>query len=143
MLFFKDNKLKSSLQKNELTIGSWLSIPSAVVTEIMSQAGFPWLVVDMEHSVIDLETMQSMFLAIECHGSIPLVRLPSKDPTIAKRVLDAGAHGIIAPMINNENDAKKLVSAVKYPPIGNRGVGLARAQGYGMKFESYIEHFND
>ena len=75
MLFLKDNKLKSSLQKNELTIGSWISIPSAVVTEIMSQAGFPWLVVDMEHSVIDLETMQAMFLAMELKKCIPLVRL--------------------------------------------------------------------
>ena len=135
--------LKAILKNNELTVGSWLSIPSPVAAEIMAQAGFPWLVIDLEHSVIDYETMQSMFVAIENNGSIPLVRLSSKDSPQIKRVLDAGAHGIIAPMINNANDAKKIVSAVKYPPIGNRGVGLARAQGYGMKFESYKEYFND
>lgn len=135
--------LKSILSSNQVTVGSWLSIPSPVVAEIMAQAGFPWLVIDLEHSVIDFETMQSMFLAIECHGSIPLVRLPSKDPTIAKRVLDAGAYGIIAPMVNNSEEAKQVVHSVKYPPWGNRGVGLARAQGFGMKFESYKEHFND
>ena len=68
---FKDNKLKSRLQNNQVTIGSWLSIPSPVVAEIMAQAGFPWLVVDMEHSVIDFQTMQAMFLAMELNKCIP------------------------------------------------------------------------
>ena len=140
---FKDNKLKSRLQNNQVTIGSWLSIPSPVVAEIMAQAGFPWLVVDMEHSVIDLETMQAMFLAMELNKCIPLVRLSGKDPNQAKRVLDAGAYGIIAPMVNTAEEAEMMVSSVKYPPWGKRGVGLARAQGYGMKFNDYKEHFNN
>ena len=135
--------LKVILKKNELTVGSWLSIPSPVVAEIMAQAGFPWLVIDLEHSVIDYETMQSMIVAIENNGIIPLVRVSSKDSLQIKKVLDAGAHGIIVPMINSGNDAKKVVNAVKYPPIGNRGVGLARAQGYGMKFDSYLKYFNE
>jgi len=138
----KDNKLKSRLQNNQVTIGSWLSIPSPVVAEIMAQAGFPWLVVDMEHSVIDLETMQAMFLAMESNKCIPLVRLSGKDPNQAKRVLDAGAYGIIAPMINTAEEAEMMVNSVKYPPWGKRGVGLARAQGYGMKFNDYMEQFN-
>ena len=139
---FKDNKLKSRLQNNQVTIGSWLSIPSPVVAEIMAQAGFPWLVVDMEHSVIDLETMQAMFLAMELNKCIPLVRLSGKDPNQAKRVLDAGAYGIIAPMVNTAAEAEMMVNSVKYPPWGKRGVGLARAQGYGMKFDDYMEQFN-
>ena len=139
---FKDNKLKSRLQNNQVTIGSWLSIPSPVVAEIMAQAGFPWLVVDMEHSVIDLETMQAMFLAMELNKCIPLVRLSGKDPNQAKRVLDAGAYGIIAPMVNTAEEAEMMVNSVKYPPWGKRGVGLARAQGYGMKFDDYMEQFN-
>ena len=139
---FKDNKLKSRLQNNQVTIGSWLSIPSPVVAEIMAQAGFPWLVVDMEHSVIDLETMQAMFLAMELNKCIPLVRLFGKDPNQAKRVLDAGAYGIITPMVNTAEEAEMMVNSVKYPPWGKRGVGLARAQGYGMKFDDYMEQFN-
>ena len=139
---FKDNKLKSRLQNNQVTIGSWLSIPSPVVAEIMAQAGFPWLVVDMEHSVIDLETMQAMFLAMELNKCIPLVRLSGKDPNQAKRVLDAGAYGIIAPMVNTAEEAEMMVNSVKYPPLGKRGVGLARAQRYGMKFDDYMGHFN-
>ena len=140
---FKDNKLKSRLQNNQVTIGSWLSIPSPVVAEIMAQAGFPWLVVDMEHSVIDLETMQAMFLAMELNNCTPLVRLSGKDPNQAKRVLDAGAYGIIAPMVNTAEEAEMMVNSVKYPPWGKRGVGLARAQGYGMKFDDYMEQFNN
>ena len=109
----------------------------------MSQAGFPWLVVDMEHSVIDLETMQAMFLAMELNKCIPLVRLSGKDKNQVKRVLDAGAYGIIAPMVNTAEEAEMMVNSVKYPPWGERGVGLARAQGYGMIFNDYKEHFNN
>lgn len=136
-------KLKSLLNNNELTIGSWLSLPSQETAEIMAQAGFPWIVIDLEHSVINYETMQSMLIAIENEGCIPLVRVSSNDPTQIKRVLDSGSHGIIVPMVNNANDAIKAVKAVKYPPKGNRGVGLARAQGYGLKFDSYYKSFND
>ena len=139
---FKDNVLKSALQKNQVTIGSWLSIPRPEVAEIMAQAGFTWLVVDLEHSVTNLETMQAMFLAMELNKCIPLVRLSGKDPNQAKRVLDSGAYGIIAPMVNTAEEAEMMVNSVKYPPRGKRGVGLARAQGYGMKFDDYMEQFN-
>tara|TARA_B100000700_G_C14946036_1_gene809231 strand:+ start:9 stop:824 length:816 start_codon:yes stop_codon:yes gene_type:complete len=139
---FINNKLKNNLKKNVLTIGSWLSIPSTVSAEIMSQAGFPWLVIDMEHSVIDFETMQSMFLALELNKCTPLVRLSGKDPNQVKRVLDAGAYGIIVPMVNTQEEAKLMLNSIKYPPIGERSVGLARAQGYGMEFDDYITNFN-
>lgn len=142
MKYLKNNQLKSALGKSELTIGSWLTIPSAVVAEIMARAGFPWLVVDLEHSVIGLETMQSMFLAIENHGSLPLVRISDKDPIQTKRVLDAGAYGIIVPMVNSREDAESAVRSVKYPPEGNRGFGLARAQGYGAAFKEYKSLIN-
>ena len=134
MNYFKKNLLKQALEKNQVTIGSWISIPSPVVAEIMAQAGFPWLVVDMEHSVIDFETMQAMFLAMELNKCIPLVRLSGKDPNQAKRVLDAGAYGIIAPMVNSAEEAEMMVNSVKYPPWGKRGVGLARAQGYDVQY---------
>ena len=139
----KNNSLKKSLINHQLTIGSWVSLPSQSITEIMVQVGFPWLVIDLEHSVIDLETMQNQILTIESYGKVPLVRLSGKDPVQIKRVLDAGAYGIIAPMVNTKAEAELMVKAVKYPPIGNRGVGLARAQGYGMQFERYQNVIND
>ncbi len=143
MKSIKNKTLKKALVNKQLTIGSWLSLPTPMVAEIMSQAGFPWLVIDLEHSVIDLETMQSMFLAIENHRSIPLVRLSGHDPAQAKRALDAGAYGVIVPMVNTSEEAEYMVRSVKYPPFGTRGVGLARAQGYGMEFDDYISAYNE
>jgi len=140
---FIDNQLKIDLKNNQLTIGSWLSIPSTSIAEIMSQAGFPWLVIDMEHSVIDFETMQSMFLALESNKCIPLVRLSGKDPNQVKRVLDAGAYGIIVPMVNTEKEAKLMINSIKYSPVGERGVGLARAHGYGINFKNYFDNYNE
>lgn len=131
--------LKSKLQNNELTIGSWLTIGHPSIAEIMTQAGFDWLTIDMEHSAITLHQAQQLIQIIELSGCVPLVRVGNNDPNLIKRVMDAGAHGVIVPMVNSKEDAEKAVSAVKYPPIGTRGVGLARAQGYGMDFENYKE----
>lgn len=131
--------LKKRLAKKELTIGSWLQIGSAAVAEIMAQAGFDWLVVDMEHSAIGISEAQSLIQIIDLAGCVPLVRLSSNDPVLIKRVMDAGAHGIIVPNVNSVDDAVAAVEAVRYPPAGTRGVGLWRAQGYGFDFDKYKE----
>jgi 2-dehydro-3-deoxyglucarate aldolase len=136
------NPLKAKLQKNTLTVGSWLQLNSPSAAEIMAQSGFEWLTVDMEHSVTSLETMQHLIQIIEGYKIVPLVRVGENNPDIIKRVMDAGAYGIIIPMINSAEDAKKAVSAVKYPPEGTRGVGIARAQGYGRDFERYASVIN-
>ena len=86
--------------------------------------------------------MQAMILAMELNKCVPLVRLSGKDKNQTKRVLDSGAYGIIAPMVNTAEEAEMMVNSVKYPPRGKRGVGLARAHGYGMKFDDYMEQFN-
>ncbi|MGA2121561.1 MAG: aldolase/citrate lyase family protein [Methanoregula sp.] len=130
------------MKKNALTIGSWLQLNSPSAAEIMSQSGFEWLTVDMEHSVTSLETMQHLLQIIEGHNIVPLVRVGENNPDLIKRVMDAGAYGIIVPMINSADDAKKAVNAVKYPPQGTRGVGIARAQGYGRNFEEYASVIN-
>ena len=129
--------LKSRLKKNKLTIGSWLQIGSPAVAEIMAQAGFDWLVVDMEHSAISIDNAQSLIQVIDLAGCVPLVRLSSNDATLIKRVMDAGSHGIIVPNVNSADEAVAAVEAVRYPPDGVRGVGLWRAQGYGLDFDTY------
>jgi len=134
--------LKEKLQKNKITIGSWITLGHTAIAEIMGKAGFDWLVVDMEHSAIALHEAQQLIQVIELCGITPLVRVGENNPVLIKRVMDAGAHGVIVPMVNTEEDAKKAVSAVKYPPVGMRGVGLARAQGYGLGFERYKEWLN-
>ena len=120
-----------------VSIGSWVTLAHPAIAEIMAQAGFDWLAIDLEHSVITIREAEELIRVIQLSGVIPLVRLTSNDAQLIKRVMDAGAHGVIVPMINNADDAEQAVKAVKYPPLGNRGVGLARAQKYGADFKGY------
>lgn len=129
--------LKERLKKRELTIGSWITIGHTAVAEIMARAGYDWLTVDMEHSAITIDIAQDLIRVIDLCGVAPLVRVGENDPNLIKRVMDAGAHGVIVPMVNSKEDAKKAVASVQYPPNGFRGVGLARAQKYGADFEGY------
>lgn len=134
--------LKKKLKKLQLTVGSWITLADTAVAEIMAKSGFDWLTVDMEHSAITLDKAQELIRIIELCNIPALVRVEENDPNLIKRVMDAGAHGVIVPMVNNEADAQKAVSAVKYPPLGLRGVGLARAQGYGLGFKEYKDWVN-
>lgn len=129
--------LKRILKKRRLSIGSWITIGNTAVAEIMAKAGFDWLVVDMEHSAITLDIAQQLIQIIELSEIPPLVRVGDNDPSLIKRVMDCGAHGVIVPMVNTKEDAIRAVEAVRYPPCGKRGVGLARAQGYGLEFQRY------
>jgi len=138
-----DDILKKKLQRQEITVGSWITLGHTSIAEIMAKAGFEWLVVDMEHSVITLDIAQQLIQVIEGCGVIPLVRVGENNANIIKRVMDAGACGVIVPMINTKEQAEAAVKAVKYPPLGTRGVGLARAQGYGDKFDEYTASVNE
>lgn len=131
--------LKTRINNNELTVGSWVTFTDTSIAEIMAKAGFDWLVVDMEHSAITLNEAQQLVQVIDLCGVPPLVRVEENNPTIIKRVMDAGAHGVIVPMVNSRQEAIAAVGAVKYPPVGKRPVGLSRAQGYGVTFDQYKE----
>ena len=122
---------------NKTSIGSWITINNPAIAEIMADAGFDWLCVDLEHTTTDYSDAQQLILAIQSKGIKAYVRVGDNNPRIIKRVLDAGADGIIIPSVNSALEAKKAVNSIKYPPIGTRGVGLARAQGYGFNFENY------
>jgi 2-dehydro-3-deoxyglucarate aldolase len=135
--------LKEKLTKNKLSIGSWVTIGHHSIVEIMASAGFDWLTIDMEHSAITLEKAQELILTIQSKKMTALVRVGKNDELIIKQVLDAGADGVIIPMVCNKADAERAVKAVKYPPQGNRGVGLARAQNYGIGFEEYKRWLTD
>jgi 2-dehydro-3-deoxyglucarate aldolase len=129
--------LKHALRDNLLTIGSWISVGNENTTEIMAMADFDWLVIDMEHSAFSIETAQRLIRVIESSDCIPLVRVGDNDSVIIKRVMDAGSHGVIVPMVNTADEARQAVRSVYYPPRGERGVGLARAQQFGEDFEGY------
>jgi len=136
------NPLKNKLKKNELTIGSWITLANTNIPEIMAQFGFEWLTIDIEHSVITLDVAQQQIQVIEGKGVVPLVRVGENNPNSIKRTMDAGAYGVIVPMVNSREQAEAAVRAVKYPPLGTRGVGLARAQGYGFDFDDYASTVN-
>lgn len=129
--------LKQKLAKKELTIGSWITLPTPEIAEIMLRCEFDWLCVDMEHSALTLAEAQRLIQVIALGGKVPLVRVSDNDPTKIKRVMDAGAHGVIVPMVKTQAEAERAVASVKYPPHGKRPVGFGRAQGYGVTFEDY------
>ena len=132
---------KSILQ--QLSIGSWIQLGHPAVAEIMASAGFDWLAIDLEHSTITLHEAEDLIRVIDLKGVVPLVRLASNNAEQIKRIMDAGAHGVIVPMVKSADEARAAVGAVKYPPQGERSIGLARAQGYGVDFARYFEWQRD
>jgi len=135
--------LKNKLKNNQLTLGSWITIGHPSVIDIMSSAGFEWLVVDMEHTSIDLTTAHNLIATIQASGMKALVRVSKNEEVIIKRILDMGADGIVVPMVKSKSDALEAIDYAKYPPIGKRGVGLFRAQKYGLGFEEYKKWVNE
>jgi len=131
------NEVKSKLAHHKRTFGSWINIPSLTTVEIMARSGFEFLVIDGEHSAINSETMQSMVMVMEGYGVFPFIRVEENNPVAIKKALDMGCYGVIIPMINNKHDVLKAIDGVYYYSKGKRGVGLSRAQGYGLEFERY------
>jgi 4-hydroxy-2-oxoheptanedioate aldolase len=137
----RENTVKSKLARGEVVVNGWLSIPSAFSAEVMAHQGFDSLLVDMQHGVVDYQTAVTMFAAISTTSVIPLARVPWNDPAIIMKSLDAGAYGIVCPMINNRAQAEALVRACKYPPRGYRSFGPVRASIYAGA--DYAQHAND
>ena len=137
------NNLKKKIKNGELLLGGWITLYHPAIAEIFSNANFDWIAVDLEHSVITMSEAEELIRIIELKGVSPLVRLSSIDADQIKRIMDAGAHGIIIPMIKSVNDIDDVNRCLLYPPRGIRGVGLARAQQYGANFDEYINNFND
>ncbi len=136
------SKIKKILDKGGVSIGSWMSMAHESIAEILAGAGYDWVVIETEHTAIDVSEVLRLIIAIESKGCLPLVRLAWNDPIQAKAVMDSGAAGVLVPMVNTIEDARLAVNSVKYPPDGFRGVGLARAQGYGCDFDEYVKKSN-
>ncbi|OGT46228.1 MAG: 2,4-dihydroxyhept-2-ene-1,7-dioic acid aldolase [Gammaproteobacteria bacterium RIFCSPHIGHO2_12_FULL_38_11] len=132
-----NKSIKETLNNKVVTIGSWITIGNTAIAEIMARSKFDWLTIDMEHSAITLSEAQQLIQVIDANNVIPFVRVGENSPILIKHVMDAGAHGVIVPMVNTREEAMKAVESVKYPPLGKRGVGLGRAQGYGNTFDEY------
>lgn len=137
------NKFKNALLNEKLTLGAWMQIGHPAIAEIFAKRGFDWICVDLEHGAIDLETMTNIFRTIAGFDSVPVARLPLNDPVWIHRSLDAGAKGLIIPMIKTSQEAENAIKEAKYPPRGVRGYGYSRANMHGIDFDEYIKTAND
>lgn len=131
--------VRQLLKSGKPTIGSWIQIPHASVAEIMGRAGYDWVAVDMEHGAIGHHQLPDLFRALELGGTLPLVRIAQGQPKDCKRALDAGAGGVIVPMVESALQLAQVRHACRWPPAGTRGVGFSRANLFGKHFEAYRE----
>lgn len=138
------NQVKRALKAGQPSVGTWLSLGSITAARFMARAGFPWLTVDIEHSLVDWETATHMFAAIAEPGCLALARVPGNRHDHIKRVLDNGAQGIVVPMVNSRQEALDAVAAALYPPVGNRSVGgSVHALNFDTTAQDYYAHANE
>jgi len=130
-------KIRKKLLNGGVSIGSWMQIPNGSIAEIMGHSGYDWVAIDMEHGSISKNQLPDLFRAIELGGTLPLVRLAQGESKECKEVLDAGAGGVIAPMISNADQLIRIRDACRWPPSGLRGVAFSRANLFGQNFDSY------
>lgn len=126
------NPVTDKLRNGQPSVGSWLTLCSTAAAETMAQVGWDWLVVDVEHSPVGFENMVNCFRAIQLGGAVPMARVPWNDTIWIQRTLDAGALGLVVPMVNTAEDARHVVSNMRYATRGQRSFG-------GSRISSYIE----
>jgi len=130
-------KIRTKLANGKVSIGSWMQIGNGSVAEIMGNSGYDWVAVDLEHGSIGVSQLPDLFRALELGGTLPLVRLAEGKTKDCKEALDAGAAGVIVPMVSNAEQLRIVRDVCRWPPSGERGVGFSRANLYGKNFDSY------
>ncbi len=136
-----NNNFRKRLLENQTLVGTLVSVPSTEIVELLSLVGFDWLFIDAEHGAFGPNEIISLLQAAK--ETPCLVRIPGPDEAWIKKVLDAGASGIIVPKIDTKEQALQVITAAKYPPQGSRGVGVGRAHQYGREFSEYLTQAND
>ncbi len=135
-------QFKTRLARGERLLGTLVSLPTPASAEILSDVGFDWLFIDAEHGSFETNELLAILQAVG-DKVVCLVRVSHSGEVPIKKALDLGAAGVIVPQVNSAQQAKDVVRYSKYAPLGARGVGLGRAQGYGMRFREYVESAND
>lgn len=130
------------LRNNDLLLGTIVTLPSPEMAELLSQAGFDWLFIDMEHTSLGVKDVQRILQAVGKEFPC-LVRVPTMDEAWIKKVLESGPAGIIIPHVNTPEEVEKILRWSKYPPEGTRSIGISRAQDYGLNLQEYMEKANE
>ncbi len=136
------DNFRARLKRGETLLGTMVTLPAAASAEILADAGFDWLFVDAEHGPLESRELLGILQAV-AHRIACIVRVPGCDEVAIKKALDLGAHGIIVPQVNTPRQAADVVRFSRYAPVGSRGVGLARAHGYGFRFADYVATANE
>jgi 4-hydroxy-2-oxoheptanedioate aldolase len=140
----RTNPVKRLLKSGKPAVGTWLSLGSITAARFLARSGFDWLTVDVEHSLVNVETTTHMLGAVADAGCVPLVRVPSNRHDHIKRVLDNGGFGVVVPMVNTRQEALDAVGACLYPPHGTRSVGgSVHALNFGAAPPDYYAKAND
>jgi len=137
------NRLKRDLAAGKVSLGATIISGSPIVTELLSRAGFDWLWLETEHTTVGDNDVLTMLQATNGADVSTVVRVPWNDKTLIKRAVDAGPDAILVPLVNTREEAEAAVRAMKYPPVGERGAGLARAEGWGLSMGEYYASAND
>ena len=135
------NSLRTLWQSGGAAVNGWLAIANSFSAETMAHQGWDSLTIDLQHGVVDYQAMLPMLQAISTTATVPVVRVPWLEPGILMKSLDAGAYGVICPMVNTRQDAQNLVAWTHYAPRGTRSFGPVRALLYGGA--DYPDHAND
>ena len=133
---------RKRLLSGEFLYGTGITLASPEIPEMLAKTGYDWLFIEAEHSPLDYKTMLTLLQASgkSCPG---IIRIPDQQEVTIKKALDIGAEGIIIPQVNTAEQAEKILSFAKYPPMGVRGIGLARANMYGLAFEEAVKFTNE
>lgn len=139
----KITALRKKLSAGGVTLGSWMQLDNPSVAEIMGKAGYDWVAVDLEHGHFSLSRLPDLFRALELTGTLPFARIAQGRTKEIKQALDAGAQGLIIPMVESAHMMADCISRAFYPPDGTRGVGYSRANLFGKNFDAYAASHKD
>jgi 2-keto-3-deoxy-L-rhamnonate aldolase RhmA len=137
------NKVKRQLKEGKVTVGTWITYPDVHFAANIGRVGFDWVVLDLEHSPINMESAAASLVVLNAGPTVPLVRVPRGNVENIKRVLDAGAWGFVAPMVNTREEAEEVIVAAKYPPLGLRSAGAYATFSMGVDPPTYYQRANE
>jgi 2-keto-3-deoxy-L-rhamnonate aldolase RhmA len=137
-----NNPVRKALIERKVTLGTWIQIGHPAVAEVLCNTGYDWIAADGEHTDIDVEVYANIARGMHGRGAVPMIRVRENDTLVIRQALDLGAMGVIVPLVSTATQARKAVSAAKYPPMGERGFCFSRMNNYGENFNEYLKTAN-